>query len=467
MKGGSVSKRDISILIPARNEEFLTYTVEDLLKNIRGNTEIIVVLDGEPAVSPLPEDSRLTIIENPQSIGQRASVNKAAALSTAKYIMKLDAHCAVSEGFDVELIKGADSDCTIVPRMYNLHGFDWKCVLCGKIKYQGPTPGMCSCGSIDYEKVIVWKEKRNPETDFMRFDRELRFQYWREYKKRPEAKGDICDLMTSLGACYLMERRRFWELGGLDERHGSWGQMGVEIACKSWLSGGRQVVNKRAWFAHLFRTQQGFMFPYPAPDPEPAREHSRWLWVDGNWEGMVRPLRWLIDRFAPVPEWSFEKGILLCGRERTDNLVQYSTEKQLVKSARSLPITSSPLDAKQVIESLKKMDTDIVFLCQIGTLYHPTHFDFTPPRNDRFYYNENLISVDLDNGQTVGCPDRVIGTLCAYRDFLIRNFEKIENPIPWRSKLPNVFLQQTSSPDEWVESDDVIGWGVISKKLLQ
>ena len=37
---------DLSILIPARNEEFLNRTVQDILENIEGNTEVIVVLDG-------------------------------------------------------------------------------------------------------------------------------------------------------------------------------------------------------------------------------------------------------------------------------------------------------------------------------------------------------------------------------------------------------------------------------------
>jgi glycosyltransferase involved in cell wall biosynthesis len=37
---------DLSILIPARNEMFLERTVLDLLANMEGHTEIIVVLDG-------------------------------------------------------------------------------------------------------------------------------------------------------------------------------------------------------------------------------------------------------------------------------------------------------------------------------------------------------------------------------------------------------------------------------------
>ena len=46
---------DLSILIPARNEQFLKNTVEDILKNKRGNTEIIVGLDGEWADPPIQD----------------------------------------------------------------------------------------------------------------------------------------------------------------------------------------------------------------------------------------------------------------------------------------------------------------------------------------------------------------------------------------------------------------------------
>jgi hypothetical protein len=108
-----------------------------------------------------------------------------------------------------------------------------------------------------------------------------------------------------------MSRERYWQLDGLDEGHGSWGQMGVEVSCKSWLSGGRMVVNKNTWFSHLFRTQPGFGFPYPMSGAaqDKAREYSRemWRWKDieqmSKWDKAVRPLKWLIEKFAPVPGW--------------------------------------------------------------------------------------------------------------------------------------------------------------------
>lgn len=38
---------ELSVIIPSRHEEFLKNTVEDILKNKRGETEIIVGLDGQ------------------------------------------------------------------------------------------------------------------------------------------------------------------------------------------------------------------------------------------------------------------------------------------------------------------------------------------------------------------------------------------------------------------------------------
>lgn len=299
-----MSKRELSIVIPARNEQFLNLTVERLLKNIRANTEIIVVCDGKWPDLPIPQNDRLSILFFPVSIGQRAATNKGVVVSRAKYIMKMDAHCEVEEGFDEKLLRDMQPDLTMIPRMYNLHAFDWGCRDCGHKTYQGPKK--CeACKSENVEMILMWQPRWKKRNDFMRFNRELLFKYWQSYEKRPEARGDIAEVMGCLGACWLMERERYWTLGGLDERHGSWGQMGVEIACKSWLSGGRMVVNKKTWFSHLFRTQEGFKFPYEmrGEDQEKAREYSRDLWLNNKWDKAIHPLSWLVENFAPVPDW--------------------------------------------------------------------------------------------------------------------------------------------------------------------
>ena len=128
---------DLSILIPAKNEEFLGVTIKHVLERIEGKTEIIAVIDGyETEVPEIPSDPRLTVIVNHKSLGQRGATNQACRLSRAKYVMKLDAHCAVDQGFDVKMMKDMQDDWTMVPLMKNLHAFDWVCED-GHKRYQG------------------------------------------------------------------------------------------------------------------------------------------------------------------------------------------------------------------------------------------------------------------------------------------------------------------------------------------
>lgn len=308
---------DLSFLIPARREMFLKRTIEDILVNIRGESEIIAVCDGDWPDPPIPDHPRVTLIHHSVPIGQRAATNEAARVSQAKYVCKLDAHTAIDEGFDLKMIAPYESgelgsDVTSIPAQYNLHVFDWQCRACGDRTYQGPTLTVCAkCGKPEgFDRVMVWKPRLNRRTEFWVFDSALHFQYQGDYRTRPEAQGEIVDVMSNLGACWFMRRDRFWQLGGLDESHGPWGQMGTEIACKSWLSGGQQAVNKRTHFSHLFRTRGGskgdFGFPYPlsTADVDHARAHSRELWLENGWPQQVRPLSWLVEKFWPVKGWN-------------------------------------------------------------------------------------------------------------------------------------------------------------------
>jgi glycosyltransferase involved in cell wall biosynthesis len=318
---------DLSVLIAARNEMFLQNTIDDVAKNARGDTEIIVVLDGELPDDGIPSRKNLTIIQRPESIGQRAAVNEAARVSTARYIMKLDAHCSVGEGFDVVLLEAAKQlgdDVLQVPKQWNLHAFDWVCPS-GHRRDQGPSDPCKTkigipprkCG-LAMKREIVWTRRRPTTTWY--FNRQLRFGYWGMFQHRPEGRGDIAETMSLLGACWFTNRGHFWKLGGLDEGHGGWGQMGTELACMYWLSGGRVVCNKRTWFAHMFRTQgRDFGFPYrlSIAAQERARKYSREKWLnDYKWPKATRRLAWLIEHFAPVPDWEEsceKKSITIAG----------------------------------------------------------------------------------------------------------------------------------------------------------
>jgi glycosyltransferase involved in cell wall biosynthesis len=270
---------DLSVLVPSRNEMFLNHTIQDILEHAESDFEIIVVLDGYWPEEAVPDHKRVTTIYHSASIGQRAATNEAARLARGRYVMKCDAHCSFDQGFDVKMLSDMQPGWTMVPLMRNLHVFDWLCRECGHRKYQSPTPDGCEKCGRPVERDIVWRAKPNPKSTAMRFDRDLKFQYWGAYKKRQE--GDLVETMSLLGACWMVERERYFELGMCDEGHGSWGQMGTEVACKTWLSGGKLICNKRTWFAHMFRTQGGdFGFPYPLSGKATrrARKYSKRLW---------------------------------------------------------------------------------------------------------------------------------------------------------------------------------------------
>lgn len=304
--------RDVSVIIPARNEIFLQKTIEDVLANSESDTEVIAICDGYWPDPPVMDNPKVTIVHHTEPIGQRTAVNEGARISQAKFIMKADAHCAFGKGFDRILIEDCQYDWTMIPTLYNLHAFDWKCLSCGERIYQGTKPVSCEkCGASNFEMVIVWKPGKGPYYSW-RFDNTMQFQQWRKHYKRPECQGDFVETLSFAGPCFFIHRERFWELGGCDESHGSWGQFGTEWACKSWLSGGKLITTKKTWFSHLFRTGNfkgsgwnGSSFPYEITQHQidKAREYSRAFWLNDKWEGAKYPLAWLIDKFKPIPGW--------------------------------------------------------------------------------------------------------------------------------------------------------------------
>jgi len=203
----------------------------------------------------------------------------------------------------------------MVPTMRNLWAFDWKCHACGWKKYQGPTPLKCEqCGgTTKVRHKMMWIGKERPQSNSYSFDSEPHFQYFNEYTKRPEYKKDLetglTETMSLQGSCFIMTRDKYWELNICDEELGNWGNQGIEVAAKTWLSGGRVMVNHRTWYAHMFRTQGGdFGFPYKLSGNEVQRtkQKVRDLFFNNEWPKQIHPLSWLVEKFWPVKGWTQE-----------------------------------------------------------------------------------------------------------------------------------------------------------------
>lgn len=297
--------KDLSVVIPARNEEFLRETVADLIKNKRGNTEIIVGLDGAWANPPLTQHPDVHIIYYPGSIGQRAMTNQCVRLAQGKYIMKVDAHCSFDEGFDTKMLeafKETGDNVAMVPVMRNLHVYDWKCYKCGMRTYQDKGD-ICPVDGNKMRKKMLWQPRRGTWSTSYCFDPEPHFQYFSAYKEKQI--GDIVETMSLQGSCFMVSREKYWELNLCDEEFGSWGSQGLEISMKFWLTGGRVLVNRRSWYAHCFRTKAVFGFPYQLSgrQVEHAKSLARDMLYNNTIPGQIYPSAWLINRFKPVPGW--------------------------------------------------------------------------------------------------------------------------------------------------------------------
>jgi glycosyltransferase involved in cell wall biosynthesis len=457
----------LSIVIPARNEMFVSRTVADILKNSSKDTEVIVILDGAPADPPIRKNKRVRVIYHETSIGQRAATNEAVKLSKAKYIMKVDAHCAFDKDFDKKMIADMRDDWTMAPLMRNLHAFDWVCKN-GHRRYQGPSGPCLECKE-PTTMDVVWIAKEHPQSTSYCFDQEPHFQYFPQYNKRPEAQGDITESMSLQGSCFMVTRKKYWELELCDESFGSWGSQGIEVACKTWLSGGKVMINHKTWYAHMFRTQGGdFSFPYPmsAKQQEAAKVKAKQLFFGNKWPKQKHNLSWLVKRFWPVPGWdevpgheslslwrfnhrkgyyqTYEKtkGVVYYTDNRLDPKIMERCQKNLDTAFKGKIVTVSlkPIDfgenivlplergyltmAKQILAGLEKIDTDIVYFCEHDVLYHPSHFDFVPPRKDVFYYNMNSWLLRATDGHCLYYDHKSLSGLVAYRELLLTHYRE-------------------------------------------
>jgi len=293
----------------------------------------------------------------------------------------------------------------------------------------------------------------------------------------------------------MLTRDKYWELNVCDEKAGSWGHQGSEVALKTWLSGGRVIVNRKTWYAHMFRTQGGdFGFPWPARESEieKARQHFRNIFLEDKWPLAVRKLEWLTDKFD-APEWrdvnTPTKGIIYYTDNQLDSKIMEACQQQLLKS--KLPITSASLkkidfgDKKVRFPTLKRgpytmfkqmlgalentpANINIIFFCEHDVLYSPSHFDFTPEKKDVFYFNINVWKVDAATGKAVRVDkmEQVSG-MCVWKELALeyvrekmkqieasgfdRHYEPRGKRENWDSKEPLVDIRhdKNTTPNRW------------------
>lgn len=276
---------ELSVIIPNRNSPFCARTIEDILEKAETNVEIIVNVD-EMWPDRLSEDIRVHYIHPPQPIGLRQGINQCVSMSKGKYIMKIDDHCMLDQGFDKILIDNHKQENWVqIPRRYALDAENWKIGNEGDSKYP-----------IDYMYIDFPKKGKE-------HDDGMHGVPW----KRPERDGIEIDETPSMqGSCYFMTRDYFVNgLGFIREKgYGQFAQESQEIGFKTWLSGGALMVNKKTWYAHLHKGKTyGRMYKFPGGTVE-ASNWSASHWLNNEESNMIHKFEWFIDeKFPGMPSW--------------------------------------------------------------------------------------------------------------------------------------------------------------------
>lgn len=136
-----------------------------------------------------------------------------------------------------------------------------------------------------------------------------------------------------------------------------------------------------------------------------------------------------------------DKGIVYYTDNRIGNPIRDAVRKTI--QASELPITSCSLKAirfgenivvegqrsyptmvKQILTALEHSKSKYVFFCEHDILYHPSHFEFMPERDDRYYYNLNNYRWDYPNDRAIQYDGLTsLSMMCCNRGLAIEHYK--------------------------------------------
>ena len=285
----------VSLMIPARNEPYLAQTIDDIYQKATGDFEVIVMLDGWKPDEPLKHRDNLILVYREESKGMRNGLNCMARLAKGKYLLKLDAHCMFDEGFDETLQQEMEPDWLVVPSRYRLDVNEW---LRGDeaIEYlyvTFPYTHDNLYGSGFHGKKWLGENGIGSNMGKGQY-------YWME-RARKHIKID--DIMVIQGSCWFMEKEFFNRIDMLDEVHSFFFQEGNELCFKTWMIGGRCVVNKNTWYAHWHKKGSP-SYGMSTGQKKETQRFSTWVWMNDKWPKAVRNMAWFANsKFYPIPSW--------------------------------------------------------------------------------------------------------------------------------------------------------------------
>lgn len=210
----------ISVIIPAYNEKaYLNRTIDNFYKTARGDIEIVVVLNGYDQ----EVDKRAIVLRYRDNLGERVAMNTAAHIAQGDYLFRIDAHCDISEDWDLKMLEVfrnrpkavAVAPLTALNKQWN--------------KIPGHWYGFCNL-------LPTMEEKWN-------------------HDKNNAKEHELIEMNMAFTGCGFMLRKDFyWEAGGADESLPAMGAIGPEFALKGWLFGDGCYTRTDVLLGHIFDT---------------------------------------------------------------------------------------------------------------------------------------------------------------------------------------------------------------------
>ena len=207
------------ILSVGENEkkENVSRTIDSLKENSTHDLEFIFLADGWVPEN-LPEN--FIIKSYPNKVGQRVHLNDGVELASGEYILRLDSHCSMSDGWDKELIKYCKDDTICV-------------------------------SAIDVLKEDTW-ELKNHNYSFVYINPNCEEKWWGKYEQNKDL--DCEPTMGFTGCGWFCKRDFYLKSLRLNEEFSKWGCMGNELTLKAYKAGGSILLCKKVICGHVFQT---------------------------------------------------------------------------------------------------------------------------------------------------------------------------------------------------------------------
>jgi hypothetical protein len=137
--------------------------------------------------------------------------------------------------------------------------------------------------------------------------RGLRFKaggHWPERtQERLKSHPTVDETPQIHGSGWFMTKDRFFELGGfpLQDPYGH-GQEPLWLGLRNWLMGGKVMVNKLTWYAHLHQNSRDRGYPEDKTHTEKTYNQVAEYFLN-NQGNYLHDFEWFVKKFMPMPSW--------------------------------------------------------------------------------------------------------------------------------------------------------------------